>query len=217
MLSSKPQPHLRDNNRKAPRTGIDQSPAAHDAPVEHAEPGPAAGANVAERSARLRSLRNLPKHLGIRGISYGGTAAVVTNMALVMGLDAAMAGRTAIISALLVIAIADNLTDSLSIHIYQESEALESGKAFITTLTNYGARLLVSLSFLPIVLLPVSNALVVTFAITWGMLLLGAITYALARKRHAAVAPELVKHISVALLAILASRLIGTYISHILR
>lgn len=160
--------------------------------------------------------RNLLSKLGMRSISYGSTAAIVTNMALVMGLDAAMASRLAIVSALLVIAIADNLTDSLSIHIYQESEALESRKAFVTTLANYAARLVVSCSFLPIVLLPVATTLVVTLALVWGMLLLAAITYLLAKQRHARVIPELTKHLSVALLAILTSRLIGMYISRFL-
>ena len=168
------------------------------------------------RVSLLYRVRQLGSRLGIRAVSYCSTAAIVTSMALVMGLDAAMASRSAIISALLVIAIADNLTDSLSIHIYQESEALESRKAFITTLANYAARLLVSFSFLPIVLLPVSATMVMTCAIAWGMLLLSVITFALARKRNTAVIPELAKHLAIALLAILASRLIGTYISHIL-
>jgi hypothetical protein len=49
-------------------------------------------------------------------ISFGGTAGIVTSMALIVGLDAANAGRAAIMSALLIAAVADNLTDSLSIH-----------------------------------------------------------------------------------------------------
>jgi len=58
-------------------------------------------------------------------ISFGGTAAIATSMALIVGLDAANAGRTVIVSALLIAAVADNLTDSLSVHMYQESERLE--------------------------------------------------------------------------------------------
>lgn len=57
--------------------------------------------------------------------SFGGTAAVVTNMALISGLTTVSAAKTAIVSGLLIVAVADNLTDSLSIHLYQESEHLE--------------------------------------------------------------------------------------------
>lgn len=66
-------------------------------------------------------------------ISFGGTAAIVTSMALITGLDAANAGRAAMVSALLIAAVADNLTDSLSVHMYQESERLEEKEAFMGT------------------------------------------------------------------------------------
>jgi hypothetical protein len=46
-------------------------------------------------------------------VSFGGTAAIVTSMALMAGFDAANAGRATLVSALLIAAIADNLTDSL--------------------------------------------------------------------------------------------------------
>jgi len=70
-------------------------------------------------------------------ISFGGTAAIVTSMALIAGLDAAKAGRAIMVSALLIAAVADNLTDSLSVHMYQESERLEEREAFVGTLTNF--------------------------------------------------------------------------------
>jgi hypothetical protein len=149
--------------------------------------------------------------LNVRSFSYGGTAAIVTSMALVMGLNAAIASRTAIIAGLLIIAIADNLTDSLSIHVYQESEQLESRRAFFTTLANYAARLLVSCSFLLLVLLLPARFLT-EISILWGLLLLAGLTCTLNWNRKARILSEITKHVVVALLAILASRLIGEYI-----
>src|SRR5690348_9759853 len=64
-------------------------------------------------------------------ISFGGTAAIVTSMALITGLAAANASKGSVVSALLIAAIADNLTDSLSVHVYQESEGLEQRDAFL--------------------------------------------------------------------------------------
>lgn len=63
-------------------------------------------------------------------LGFGGAAGIVTSMALITALDAANVGRTAIVSALLVAAVADNLTDSLSVHMYQESERLDTSEAF---------------------------------------------------------------------------------------
>jgi hypothetical protein len=73
----------------------------------------------------------------ISRIGFGGTAAIVTSMALITGLNAVGTGKSALITALLLAALADNLTDSLSIHIYQESERLDEREAFIGTLSNF--------------------------------------------------------------------------------
>jgi hypothetical protein len=75
----------------------------------------------------------------------------VTSMALIAGLEAANAGRASVISALFIAAVADNLTDSLSVHMYQESERFERKDAFVGTLTNFATRLVVCLSFVIIV------------------------------------------------------------------
>lgn len=132
-------------------------------------------------------------------------------MALVVGLDAATATPAAIVSGLLIVAIADNLTDSLSIHIYQESERLEKREAFRATLTNFGTRLGLSLSFVAIVLLlPMRIAVIVNLG--WGFLLLIGLSSLLARDRHVAVMGEILKHVILAVCVIVASKAVGTWI-----
>ncbi|OGA48047.1 MAG: hypothetical protein A3F74_14315 [Betaproteobacteria bacterium RIFCSPLOWO2_12_FULL_62_58] len=66
----------------------------------------------------------------IRNFSFGAAAAIVTSMGLIIGLDAAAATKAAILSGLLIVAIADNLTDSLSVHMYQEAERLDRSHYF---------------------------------------------------------------------------------------
>ena len=94
-------------------------------------------------------------------ISFGGTAAIATSMALIVGLDAANAGRAVMVSALLIAAVADNLTDSLSVHMYQESERLEQKEAFVGTVANFVTRFVVCLSFVLIVTLLRGHAAVI--------------------------------------------------------
>lgn len=145
-------------------------------------------------------------------ISYGGSAAIVTSMALVSGLDAAGATKSVAVSALLVAALADNLTDSLSIHIFQESEQLEQKEAFAGTVTNFVTRLLVCLSFALLVgFLPISIA--VESIIVWGMSLLAALTFLVARERKVGVLLEIAKHLLVAAAVIIVSKAIGHWIS----
>ena len=147
----------------------------------------------------------------ITNFSYGGTAGIVASLSLIVGLDAATATKATIVSGLLVLALADNLTDALSIHMYQESEQLEARKAFKSVLFNFGTRFLVASSFVLIfVLLPVSGA--VYLSVAWGLVLLASLTLFIARQRRASVISEVFKHISVALTVILVSRGIGGWI-----
>lgn len=143
--------------------------------------------------------------------SYGSTAAVVTSMGIIVGFDAAMMPRTALVTSLLVIALADNLSDSLSIHVYQESERLETRAAFRATVTNFVARLIVAMSFVAIVVL-LPPRWTVTASVGWGVVLLSALSFSVARARGAPPAMEIAKHLAVAMLVILLSRLVAAAI-----
>ncbi len=146
----------------------------------------------------------------ISRISFGGTAAIVTSMALITGLHAAGTAKSTLISALLIAALADNLTDSLSIHIYQESARLDEREAFIGTLTNFTMRLLGSLSFVLIVVVCPPNV-VVLGSIAWGMLLLGVLSYFLASERNVGILSEVIKHLVVAAAVLIISKAIANF------
>jgi VIT1/CCC1 family predicted Fe2+/Mn2+ transporter len=149
--------------------------------------------------------------LDLRKLSFGGPAAIVASMALIVGLDAATAAKTTVVAGLLIIGVADNLTDSLSVHIYQESEKLAQRKAFATTVANFFTRLLVTLSFVSLFLqLPTTAAIYVCLA--WGFLLLSGLSWLLARVRGVAAFPEIWKHSVVAVAAIAASKAIGDWL-----
>ena len=116
------------------------------------------------------------------------------------------------VSALLIAAIADNLTDSLSVHMYQESERLEQREAFAGTISNFIVRFLVCVSFVLIVTVLREHKVTVG-GIVWGMSLLAALTYQLARERGANVLSEVVKHLTVAAAVIAVSGVVGQWIA----
>jgi VIT1/CCC1 family predicted Fe2+/Mn2+ transporter len=148
-------------------------------------------------------------------ISYGGTAAIVTSTALIGGLSAADTTKPVIVSALLIAALADNLTDALSVHIFQESEQLDEKDAFTGTLTNFATRLLLCISFVSLVLL-LPRAHAAEAAIVWGALLLAVLSYLVARERKLNPLPEVAKHLGVASTVIVVSILIGHWIRRVL-
>lgn len=144
-------------------------------------------------------------------MSFGSPAAIVTSMALIVGLDAATSTKAAVVGGLLIIGVADNLTDSLSVHIYQEAERLAEREAFKTTVTNFGARVIVSVSFAILVLL-LAPTIAVYACVLWGFFLLSGLSYLLARARGARPLPEICKHAGVALVVIVISKVLGLLI-----
>ena len=144
-------------------------------------------------------------------ISFGGTSALITSMGLILGLDAAASGRQGIISALLIIALADNLSDSLSVQVFMEAERLEHRKALISTVANFCTRLLVALSFVALVIM-LPRSLMALGVGAWGFLLLISMTYWIARAQGAHIGKEIGKHIIVAVVALAISRWLGIWI-----
>jgi len=140
--------------------------------------------------------------------SFGATAAIITNLALVVGLRTGEHAKISIIGGMLIIALADNISDSVGIHIYQESECLAQKEVWISTLTNFTSRLLVSLTFIACVLfLPLPLAVLVS--LVWGLLLLSFISYRIARERRLSPYTAMLEHMLIALCVIFMSDFFG--------
>jgi hypothetical protein len=140
------------------------------------------------------------------GYSFGSTAAIVTSMGVIVGFSASTVARGPIVSSLLIVALADNISDSLSIHLYQESENLAGRPAFRATLTNFAARLLVSLTFVGLVVV-LPRTLLAGVSLGWGTLLLAGLSYVLAHTRNVSAWREVAKHLLIAAVVVVVSRL----------
>jgi len=147
----------------------------------------------------------------LSAVSFGAASAIVTSVGLIIGFGTAEIPKSAIVAGLLIIGLADNLTDSLSIHIYQESERLEQRAAFLATVGNFVTRLAVAGSFVGLVL-ALSPPMAALCSVAWGLMLLAILTWLVARARGASVRTELVKHVAVAALVIVASGMTGRVI-----
>ena len=62
-------------------------------------------------------------HLSIKkGFSFGLTSGIITTLGLMVGLHSSTHSKLAVISGIVVISIADALSDALGMHISEESE-----------------------------------------------------------------------------------------------
>jgi len=143
--------------------------------------------------------------------SFGMTSATVTDLALIVGLNQTANAKMSIVAAILIIALADNISDSLGIHIFQESERKEQKEIWLSTSTNFITRILVSLTFMLLVLFLPMNLAVIS-SIVWGLLLLSLLSYTIAKDEGANPSLEVIKHLGIAILVILGSELIRRFI-----
>jgi VIT1/CCC1 family predicted Fe2+/Mn2+ transporter len=164
--------------------------------------------NKAADTAAAAPLRLTQGAFDLRWISFGSPAAIATSMALVVGIDSATASKATVLASLLIIGIADNLSDSLSVHIYQESERLAQRHAFRTTIANYLARFTVAASFF-FLFLALPTAAAVYVCMVWGFLLLAVLSYLLAKARGVNAWSEILKHTSVAAVVVVVSKVLG--------
>lgn len=141
--------------------------------------------------------------------SFGATSAIITNLGLIIGLRTGHHAKLTIIGGIMIIALADNIADSAGIHIYQEAECLKTKEVWFSTFTNFLTRILVSLTFVFLVIfLPIKAA--VTCSLIWGLLLLSYLSYTIARNRKVNPYLAVFEHIAIAVLVIVMSNFLGT-------
>ena len=97
-------------------------------------------------------------------------------------------------------------------HLYKEAEGYAERLSLLSTVLSFVSRLLVSLSFIAIVLMfSISQA--IPIAIVWGLLLLTLISYLINRSRGQQSILEIFKHLFVAVTVIVLSRYVGYLIA----
>jgi VIT1/CCC1 family predicted Fe2+/Mn2+ transporter len=149
--------------------------------------------------------------VNINKFSIGATAAITTSMGLIAGLTQGNNAKTGIITGLLIIAIVDNISDSLGIHIYKESEGASKQDINSFTYGNFVARLFLVFTFVLIVLL-FSPYTAFIISSTWGLVLLAILSCLIAKSKKTSFLHEVVWHLSVALIVIIGSKLLGNLI-----
>jgi VIT1/CCC1 family predicted Fe2+/Mn2+ transporter len=150
------------------------------------------------KNARLRETR----------FSFGATAAIITNLGLIAGLRTGEHAKVGIIGGMLIIAIADNISDSAGIHIYQESEGIENKEVWLSTFSNFATRLLISFTFVFLVfILPINVAAICS--IIWGLCLLALMSYMIAKDRGIKPYATILEHIGIAVIVMIGSNYVG--------
>ena len=149
------------------------------------------------------------------GLYFGATSGVITTLGLITGLYAGTASLTAVLGGILVIAFADAMSDALGIHIAEEADPeTDTAHVWAATLSTFATKFVFALSFaVPLLFMPLTPA--VCTSIAWGMLVITALSYLLARAQGVNPLPVVVEHLTIAGVVVVLSHFIGRWVGHV--
>ncbi|MFZ5877290.1 MAG: hypothetical protein ACOYXU_12905 [Nitrospirota bacterium] len=147
------------------------------------------------------------------GIHFGLTSGVITTLGLIVGLHAGTHSTLAVVGGVFTIAVADALSDALGIHISKEAEnTLSRGQIWMATFATFAAKFVMAGMFLvPILLLPLANAIMVS--VGWGLLVLVVLSVRLARIQKLSPLPVIAEHVGIGLAVVALTHLIGDWVA----
>lgn len=147
------------------------------------------------------------------GLSFGVTSAIITTLGLMVGLHSGTHSKIAVLGGILTIAIADAFSDALGIHVSEESEnAHTTMEIWGSTLATFFSKFLFTLTFaVPVLFLSLSTAIAVS--IFWGLALLTALSYIIARTQRKQAWKIMGEHLLIGVAVIGMAHLVGTWVA----
>jgi VIT1/CCC1 family predicted Fe2+/Mn2+ transporter len=159
-------------------------------------------------------MKRLMENKGARtGLFFGATSGVITTIGLIVGLYAGTGSLVAVLGGILVIAVADAMSDALGIHLAQEADPDSTHEhVWMATVTTFLTKLIVAASFaLPLLWLPLPVAVMV--CVSWGLFVIAALSLYLAHVQQLAALPIVAEHVLIAIAVVGCSHYIGVWVN----
>ncbi len=147
------------------------------------------------------------------GLFFGATSGVITTIGLIVGLNSGTKSVIAVLGGILVIAVADAMSDALGIHLAEEADPnTDHLHVWSATIATFLTKFIFSISFaVPLLLLPLGPAVVVS--VIWGLLVIVVLSYFLAKSQDESPLMIIGEHAFIAVLVIVFSHYIGVWVA----
>jgi VIT1/CCC1 family predicted Fe2+/Mn2+ transporter len=151
----------------------------------------------------------MPRHSIKTGLSFGLTSATITTLGLMVGLHAGTNSKLVVIGGIVIIAIADAFSDALGIHISEESENKHTTpEIWEATIATFFAKFIFASTFIiPLLLLPLTTAIVVS--IVYGLVLLSIFSFYLAQGQGERPWKVIAEHLVIAMVVVIVTHYVG--------
>jgi VIT1/CCC1 family predicted Fe2+/Mn2+ transporter len=146
------------------------------------------------------------------GLTFGLTSGVITTLGLMVELHSGTHSRTVVIGGIPTIAIADAMSDALGIHVSEESKNRgPTRQIWEATLATFVAKFVIAMTFVvPVMIRSLDQAIVIS--VIWGMLLLAALSFFVARARAIPPWKVIGEHLLIALCVVVITHAVGEWV-----
>lgn len=147
------------------------------------------------------------------GMCFGMTSGIITTLGLMVGLEAGTNSVLAVIGGVLTIAVADAFSDSLGIHVSQESEYRKTSKqVWDSTFSTFVTKFIIAITFIiPVLLLKLPTAIIAS--VIWGMILLGVLSVFIAEEKKEKIWKVVAQHVGIAFAVVIITHFLGEWIA----
>jgi VIT1/CCC1 family predicted Fe2+/Mn2+ transporter len=149
------------------------------------------------------------------GFSFGLTSGIITTLGLIVGLHSSTDSRLVVIGGILTIAVVDAFSDSLGMHMAQESQNHMSHKiVWYSTLYTFLFKFIFSSIFIiPVLIFDLRYAIIVSIIV--GLYLIFLVSLIIARERKENPIKIIGEHLLIAIFVIIIAHYIGIFISNV--
>lgn len=147
------------------------------------------------------------------GLCFGVSSGTITTLGLMVGLSSGTHSKTVVIGGLLIIAIADAMSDALGIHISEEARNKDAHKDnWEATISTFFSKFIFTMTYIiPVLLFNLTIAIFVS--IIYGFILLGVTSYFIGREQKIKTWKVIVEHLSIALAVVIITHYVGSWIN----
>jgi len=149
----------------------------------------------------------------IKGFSFGLTSGIITTLGVIVGLHSSTHSTLVVIGGILVIAIADALSDALGIHISEEAEIKHSTREiWESTISTFLSKFVFALTFIiPFLLFSLSTAIIAS--VIWGFSLIILFSLYLAKQQKLKPYKVILEHLIIAIAVVVITHYVGDFVS----
>lgn len=149
----------------------------------------------------------------IKGACFGLTSGIITTLGMMVGLSSGTQSKAVVVGGIVSIALADSFSDALGIHISEESDKNRSHmEVWSSTISTFFSKLIFSSMFIiPVLLLSLNNAIVVS--VIAGLILLGVLSYFIAKDNNDKPLNVIGEHLFIGIVVVIITHYAGEWVA----